>query len=532
MTRLGVEPQSEECYHKDINVNMASLIRYCYLGDAHRNESDYVQFKLQALDPFDALKVVLEQRIYLDFVSFCGKSPSVEDFNYSVREMIGMLPIVHRTRNAAQEQMYAYGIDFLRKSLDSNIPLGALISLQELKSIFYEKTVGKYINGEYTCTMTEPVLELWWSMHGNAVHDDPTLSVGEEVLGVGVNDAPVLIPNLEVFLNRDTNVAKCDNRDRLMRIRFTSILNTRYEGKEKIDPVAKNALVHFLKQFDFHHCGWKPFISALASYCLDHSKYVMTNSRDIPNYISDICFDLVTGSDYISRSAGLNVTVLDDFVSTVKEMVDTEKLPPITDYSLFGELLKMCHADAKLVNYFIKPINLISASEALMFRESEYAELFADRLAPRSGMEALSDEESSEEDDPDNETDDAEAEASTDDDDSEASPEGEDPVPDDLGEDPMSPEGDAKSAVAKPKPLIDPNQMLLELAKGNETLSDYLYKELVARRINALLRNPPENARPNDLLMLKRWRSRWLFLVSVNCIRDFLTRTALRLSNN
>ena len=72
---------------------------------------------------------------------------------------------------------------------------------------------------------------------------------------------------------------------------------------------------------------------------------------------------------------------------------------------------------------------------------------------------------------------------------------------------------------------------MLELAGTKETLSDYIFRETVARRISNLLKNPPENAMPNDLLTLKRWKSRWLFLASVACIRDFLTRISLRLSD-
>ena len=83
----------------------------------------------------------------------------------------------------------------------------------------------------------------------------------------------------------------------------------------------------------------------------------------------------------------------------------------------------------------------------------------------------------------------------------------------------------------KVKPQIDPQKMLLEISNPqNEALSDYMYRELVAQSISAIIKNPPNNARPNDILMLKRWRSRWLYLASVACLRDFLTRVSLRLS--
>jgi hypothetical protein len=81
------------------------------------------------------------------------------------------------------------------------------------------------------------------------------------------------------------------------------------------------------------------------------------------------------------------------------------------------------------------------------------------------------------------------------------------------------------------RPTIDPEKMLLEMASTSETLSDYIFRETVSKRIDNVLKNPPENARPNDLMMLKRWRSSWLWLTSISCLRDFLTRLSLRLSN-
>ena len=81
------------------------------------------------------------------------------------------------------------------------------------------------------------------------------------------------------------------------------------------------------------------------------------------------------------------------------------------------------------------------------------------------------------------------------------------------------------------KPPLDPKMMLLELANPTQSMSDYIYREMVARRISYIIKNPPENALPNDILMLKRWRSRWLYLASIACLRDFLSRVSIRLSD-
>ena len=96
----------------------------------------------------------------------------------------------------------------------------------------------------------------------------------------------------------------------------------------------------------------------------------------------------------------------------------------------------------------------------------------------------------------------------------------------------MDSKEDNDKPTKKVKPQIDPSKMLLEISNPqNEVMSDYLYREIVAQRIGTLIKNPPRNAHPNDIIMLKRWRSRWLYLASVACLRDFLTRISLRLSN-
>jgi hypothetical protein len=157
-------------------------------------------------------------------------------------------------------------------------------------------------------------------------------------------------------------------------------------------------------------------------------------------------------------------------------MIKTGHLGAVKDTELFGELLTKIGEHQDIVNYFTKPITKISATEALAFRTSVYADIVSDRFSP--GCESMEEEEDN----------------------------------------------------SKVQPEIDPSKMLLELAKPSEPMSDYIYRETVSRRISNLLKSPPENAMPNDLLMLKRWRSRWLYLASISCLRDFLTRVSLRLS--
>ena len=241
---------------------------------------------------------------------------------------------------------------------------------------------------------------------------------------------------------------------------------------------------------------------------------------------ADICFDLVTGSSYVKYKAGLYTNAVQDLLAFVKAKVSDNTLAPLNDYELFGELLARCNESTDLVNYFIKPITLVTSTEAFAFRSSDYAKFIHDRLDP--SMEAM--EEDTEDTEAEEET---ETGTGTDPESQDDSTSTDEPDMSETTSDDTSMDQSDKSVTAEPdkKPQIDPDQMLLELAKPNELMSDYIFREIVARRISNIIKNPPENALPNDLLMLKRWRSRWLYLASISCLRDFLTRVSIRLSN-
>ena len=184
-------------------------------------------------------------------------------------------------------------------------------------------------------------------------------------------------------------------------------------------------------------------------------------------------------------------------------------MQPLQDYELFGALLTLLGDDPNIVNYFVQPdAKSITGEEAYAFRTSMYADCIPDRVIV--AMEAAMEDDIA--DTGDGTTDEGntsmgETDTGT--------------VVDDT-----QPEQPAEQE----KPEINPDKMLLELASPNETMTDYIYREMISRRITAILQNPPESARPNDLLMLKRWKSRWIYLTSIACLRDFLSRVSIRLS--
>ena len=241
---------------------------------------------------------------------------------------------------------------------------------------------------------------------------------------------------------------------------------------------------------------------------------------------------MVTGSSYVSPSPSGSERIVDlaSFKASLFNQIKSGKLQSPKDSKLFGDLLSRLGENCDLVNYFVKDINHISAQEAFAFRKSMLASIIKDRFVV--SMEA--DDETAPADDTANTGDDASGTDGTDTTD-DAADTG-DASPDLGGTDELaggtSDPDDTEDKPEKVKPQIDPDKMLLELSNPqSEPMTDYVYREIVAQRISNLIKQPPRNARPNDIVMLKRWKSRWLYLASIACLRDFLTRVSLRLSN-
>ena len=359
-----------------------------------------------------------------------------------------------------------------------------------------------YVNKEYIPTITESFLTgylaHWCKWHDATAH--PT----------GTSDnVSLLIPSLTTVKSYSPYVNTEMSKDYDNVIVFAQkdmgefALNSEAVQGDISGPFS------YLSRFNMKDHTVDGIIALMASFAIDHDrrieKYVMT---DLPGgygfRIADVCFDLVTGSSYVQpdpAGGSITVTRTQEFLDFLKEKVEKNELGLIQDPELFGEFLTRVGFDHSTVEYFRKPVSLISAEEAYAFRHSDVRFLMNDKFTPGMEADAL--------DIPDDED---EADPTTE------APEG---TPTDLTTDDTS---------AEEKPQIDPKMMLLELKDPTESMSDYIYREMVARRIEMILKNPPENALPNDLLMLKRWRSRWLYLASIACLRDFLTRVSIRLS--
>ena len=479
------------------------------------------RFILSGLHLFDQMKVVLEQSIYLYYLKLCSCTTTCSDFRNSVIKMRMSIPNSIHTSDISIDHLYESGIGFIDHLLHKDVKtLLSVNPASELYRIFLQKNRTTYYNSLYTATMTKALLDEFLAVFVG-YYDAESYPEGM------LRNAPIYRPSLTLC---DFRNSQNEKRSYQVAMTLSPIVTLGFDFNE-----ARNAkdLPSFIGCFNLINYTVDEIIGLYASFSIDHDKYVIANSTgNIDVAIADICFDMVTGSSYVSLSPSGSERIVDlaSFKRSLFNQIKQGKLQSPKDSKLFGDLLARIGESYNLVNYFTKDINHISSQEAFAFRKSMLADIIKDRFVV--SMEA-----------DDTATDDSAGDIGNDSTDLSGDTDGADTAASDADASPdlggtdelaggASSLDDTQEKPKKVTPQIDPDKMLLELANPqSEPMTDYIYREIVAQRITNLIKQPPRNARPNDIVMLKRWKSRWLYLASIACLRDFLTRISLRLSN-
>lgn len=502
---------------------MSGMITHVMIvsGDSNSPSQAPNRFILSGLEEFDQMKVVLEQTIFADFLQVCSSTTSISDLNENILGMFTVLPDTIYNRDKNLEILYASGLDIIRriqrKEYKALVPL-----VPDLLNIFYHNPLKTYYNQLYTPTITETFLTEWLAMRAG-YYDAETYPNGI------LDECAIYIPRLNLA---DFRLSQNNPKELHLCVTMEPRSAKSFDLRNAFRTKPEELTSYLLNNFDLSDLSVDDLIPIYASFAIDHDKYDIANETGSCKVtMADVCFDMITGSSYVSDAISAGIKVVDKqlWLDSIKSAINAGTLKTVKNNRLFGELLQLLGEDSNIVNYFTKDINHISSQEAFAFRSSMFADIVRDKLFP--GNEA--DDGNADADNPENGT----GEADTDNEDTQAENIDEDDSMGDLGgSDEMGLDDSNKDqpdqSAEKVKPQIDPDKMLLELANPNsEPMSDYLYREIVAQRISSVIKNPPLNARPNDIKMLKRWRSRWLYLASIACLRDFLTRVSLRLSN-
>ena len=533
-------------------MNTSHFVSFICISSDSNTEAPVSECKtldVTRLSPMDGLRVVLEQYIFATFVDgfqFSNQLPKayVSTYYDKIRQWFALLPPNIHTNNSALDAIYENSYQLADRLLYSSsieyTPTNGEISI--LKSILQYSANDQCKNPDYYCgSLTESFLTEYlvtkYGYFDNSIHPEKALA-----------SAPLYIPDIHLQSRKDY-IRVDDSTGNRVVIRLVPLINTEFNFLT--NTVNNHGVLDYFSHFNFRDFTITDLVGMLASFRLQHINYDMAilgiRSQNIN--IPEICFGLVSGRSY-DKLAGLSDNKAssypgDDvcaFFQWIKNAIELNRLRPITEYELFGELLQSTQqGDDKLVRYFTKPVSTITAMEALAFQNSVYSSYIRDRVI--AGMEAA-DEDANEDDkvdgneedmsgdtDDDAELGDTEDPADMDmsDTPADASMDESTDTPSDDTADPDTTEGTENEK--KDKAPIDPEKMLLELAPKNPSLRDYLFRDIVAKRIDNILKNPPENAMPSDLLLLKKWRSHWLYLTSIACLRDFLMRLNIRLSD-
>ena len=478
-------------------------------------------FLLSDLHPFDRMKVVLEQTIYLDYLQKCSVTTTLKDYRQNVVSMFNQLSDkIYDTEDVIRNTLYSTGYNAAKKLIygdPTKLLVDGTINAYDIYNIFRQNNATAYYGNRYVSTMTKDFLDLWIAStcgwyNTEEFPDGITRNCAlyrPEVTMCSIKE------NINAYISQDVCIT------------LTPVVMSSFNLREA-NRNNRNCLSCYLTNFNMRTFSLDDIIGLYASFAIDHDKYVMTNSSDSAKItMADVCFDMITGSSYVSVYTPTGKVRIVDFelwIRFVKNLIDTNKMQPAQDNKLFGELLSKIGESELLVNFFTKDIDHITAQEAFAFRNSVYK-----TIIEKHAFASMEDDTEDDADTSDENTEDENS--STDDADLDT-----DNSTGDLGGtdelNSMDSKEDTDQPTKKVKPQIDPSKMLLEISNPqNEVMSDYVYREIVSQRIGTLIKNPPRNAHPNDIIMLKRWRSRWLYLASVACLRDFLTRISLRLSN-
>lgn len=468
----------------------------------------YYRFAPEDLHPFDRMKCILEQWFFYSYLKeMTTSTSSINSFKDALEVQTIGLPQQLSLTNGALQDMYALGMQLIQQLKDEKYTSTSFMDAYVIfNQPLMESEEHPYHDDKYYYpSMTMAFLVEWFVLLGKMAFKD---RYPDEVL----YDAALFIPDMVTVQNYDPEKSKEENDDFVLCFNLKAKPIVAFSLKEELLQV-HHGLFNMLKRCTFNTgtpLTMEALLGCIASFSIDHDHYVMKLMDPYATKsMVDVCYDLVTGSSFTKSNAGALVDH-DTFIQLIQSLIAEGQLLPCQDSELFGALIDTMGADPKVINYFVKPDEAITGEEAFAFRKSVYSTLFADKFI--AGMEAddAATEDPTEEETGDDveETDDANV---------------------DSEQEPMS-DTEPMSAEEPEKPDIDPDKMLLELAQPNETMADYIYREMVNQRITALLQNPPESARPNDLLMLKRWKTRWLYLTSIACLRDFLSRVSLRLS--
>lgn len=508
---------------------MKNLFSYARVNLAGSNESSnyYQLLALNKLHPIDAIKVLLEQYMLAEYLRITECRDTAVAIEQRASELLSELPTRLTGKMVYFSDFYKHGLELV-----NNLAARRYNDLEpvDILAFFNYNTEMQYDDTLYHGTIPEDFLYQIL----NFICGYKNLDIFPDGKLIGCNFYTPSIRAVTVPFKEINDISN----------KYRCVVELNPVPAASFDALGETGdLLQVIERYSFPEFTMYEMIGILANFGIERYRYDMTNfGHANTRPIQDVCFDIVVtgypGSklSQIPFNAG-ECGKCHDLMTFVR-MVDAGKLRALYCAGgmcdQFKNFLIYFGYTPQLVNYFSNPVSKCGALESFKYDNCEIKSLFANHKY-LAGLAA---------DDSANLEDDEDTGQDTDVNKTEASNNSQEDAPneeeettsedmdftegDDTGD--TSTTNDTEPDKVDRRPEIDPKFMLLELGSPAESLSDFLYRDLVSRRISYVLKNPPENARPDVLQLLKAWKNQWLFIVSIPTIRDFLSRIALRIS--
>lgn len=480
------------------------LVRYAFTADYGKNE-----LILPMLSPVDRARAVFEQVVYAYYIRHTVKNITacLEDYFTLVEEMVASLPKVAQS-NYTLSEVYGTAIDAIH-----NFPNGNYATYHNLLSMPTESELWK---PSFPAEAYLPYFHQLGCGH-------PTSEEHGDVLPHAV----ILVPTLEKYHRPISNVLSRPETG--LRIRFIPVT---FQDYTFINPDNypfrytnnnhEQLLCNMLVNMNMTDWDIDKIIGLFSMFVVEPGRHHMKLPSLYNKGIADICYDIVMNpKPHKPKSCKMDnrVSGVGIFLSMLRKLYEQHRIANPADMKVFAVFLSKCDGvfNRQLIDYFYKPASEITAMEANAFKQSEFSRYMEYKLS--TGMEAIA----SEDGDIDTSIDEPIEEDMTIDDDMDNS----------LGEDQdqggLGSTNPSLGDVADTPLKRDPLRQLIELAKPVEGLSDYLYRRLVLQRMLTVINNPPTSLTTAELVIMKRWVTYWINLLSVASIKDFLSRLSFQL---
>lgn len=471
------------------------------------------------LTAVDGIRIILEQCIYIDYLS------NVLENDFLIQEskarLLNHLDIFHRRVTDKFLKHYMdVAVAYSRAILNGRIEDATTkYAVTELFNVFSCTPTGKYYNREYVPTISEEFLTIWINIAtGYAFAEKYPTSI--------IYGAPIYVPSVKVEKRYDPTLADEANDKYLIAI---TLVPVKYRDQNKtlltleynlrsVNVNGERGILNLLRRYKFDRLPASELFAIVSNFYIGGDRYIMKNST---NVFIEACYSLLNTISYKHS----DMAILESIKSLFSKYISEYSIVPD---DMFIGLLYSLSADPQLISALTKPIESRTIGEVECLRKDTLS-VMEHRSPSIPSLEALDDPTDPRESQADDEKD---TEDETGDDDTGEEPDTEEGKEDDTDEsttdvDDIPDEPEPEEPKDTPK---EDDFMLLEIQDQALTMSDWAFRSIMAKRITEIINNPPLNLASNDLLLIKRWKTRFLYLVSKKSLVDFMARFAGRIS--